>query len=306
VLSLTHLARLEEARAAIGTREIALDSIDVGGGTAGRGATRTAWQNSAVGLGLGLDLRKGTPIEATHVPPEPPGGLADPISGPDPDHPWAVSRDDLEAMTAWYRSHDCEPKVEVCTHAHPSVMTHLCAMGYRFKWWESVLFLEMTPGTPVEAKVPLDPRVTVRVVSAQDDAACRELARLSSENFARPGIPITEDDLASTFRCIRHPRTLTLGAYVHEGGRDRCIGAGFMGVATIPGLGTLGALFGASTHPDWRRRGVQQALLAARMRTAQSRGATVATIGGTPGAGTERNVRRFGFQLGYAKIHMVV
>ena len=43
-------------------------------------------------------------------------------------------------------------------------------------------------------------------------------------------------------------------------------------------------------------------LIAARLNHAGTRGVRVATIGSRPGAGTERNVRRMGFQTAYTKV----
>lgn len=65
------------------------------------------------------------------------------------------------------------------------------------------------------------------------------------------------------------------------------------------------ALFGLSLLPEFRRRGIQQALIAARLNSASVRGARLATIGSKPGAETERNVRRMGFATAYTKPVMV-
>ncbi|MFC3832265.1 MULTISPECIES: GNAT family N-acetyltransferase [Deinococcus] len=70
-------------------------------------------------------------------------------------------------------------------------------------------------------------------------------------------------------------------------------GSGALGVN-----GAVGALYGMSTLPDARNRGVQAALIAARLHAAQAAGATVATVFTTPGTGSERNVVRAGFTLG--------
>ena len=65
------------------------------------------------------------------------------------------------------------------------------------------------------------------------------------------------------------------------------------------------AFFGLRVLPEFRRRGIQQALIAARLNYAAARGARLATIGSRPGAGTERNVRRMGFATAYTKPVMV-
>ncbi len=65
------------------------------------------------------------------------------------------------------------------------------------------------------------------------------------------------------------------------------------------------ALFALAVLPAYRRRGVQQALIAARLRAAAEAGATVVTISALPGVATERNARRMGFQVAYTKVVLV-
>ncbi|GHF39646.1 GNAT superfamily N-acetyltransferase [Deinococcus metalli] len=69
-------------------------------------------------------------------------------------------------------------------------------------------------------------------------------------------------------------------------------GSGALGVT-----GDVGALYGMSTVEGARRRGVQAALIAARLHAARQAGATLATVFTTPGTGSERNVLRAGFAL---------
>jgi hypothetical protein len=54
-------------------------------------------------------------------------------------------------------------------------------------------------------------------------------------------------------------------------------------------------LFSGATLPGQRNRGVQSALLAARLHLAAQQGADFASVCVTPGSGSERNVRRAGF-----------
>ena len=61
------------------------------------------------------------------------------------------------------------------------------------------------------------------------------------------------------------------------------------------------ALFGAGTLPDFRRRGLQTALLRRRMEVARQAGceyAVIVTLGGTT---SMRNAERLGFRLAYSK-----
>ena len=65
------------------------------------------------------------------------------------------------------------------------------------------------------------------------------------------------------------------------------------------------SLFGASVRPAFRRRGIQQALIAARLDRARSLGAELASVTSHPGIPTERNAARFGFQLAYVRAVLV-
>lgn len=73
----------------------------------------------------------------------------------------------------------------------------------------------------------------------------------------------------------------------------------------MAGGGRVVAMFGASVLPTFRNRGVQQALIAARLNHGIEHGATMSSIGSKPGIPTERNARRMGFQLAYTKVHVV-
>jgi GNAT superfamily N-acetyltransferase len=63
------------------------------------------------------------------------------------------------------------------------------------------------------------------------------------------------------------------------------------------------ALFaGASTIPEWRGRGAQAALLAARLRFAAEQGCDLAMMGAQPGSASQRNAERQGFRIAYTRI----
>jgi GNAT superfamily N-acetyltransferase len=60
-------------------------------------------------------------------------------------------------------------------------------------------------------------------------------------------------------------------------------------------------LNGAATHPEFRRRGVQTALLRARLQAAHAAGAELAVVTTQPGSRSQENVQRAGFALLYAR-----
>ena len=62
---------------------------------------------------------------------------------------------------------------------------------------------------------------------------------------------------------------------------------------------------GASTRPAFRQRGVQTALLHARMDAAREAGCDLALVVTAPGEDSQRNVERAGFRLAYTKVVVV-
>lgn len=61
-------------------------------------------------------------------------------------------------------------------------------------------------------------------------------------------------------------------------------------------------LAGASTVPEWRRRGAQNRLLAARLSHAVQSGCDLAMFCAEPGSSSQRNAQRHGFQIAYTRI----
>jgi GNAT superfamily N-acetyltransferase len=62
------------------------------------------------------------------------------------------------------------------------------------------------------------------------------------------------------------------------------------------------ALFaGAATLPDFRRRGLQSALLGERMRYAHNHNCDLAMMAALPGSDSQRNAQRRGFHIAYTR-----
>ena len=64
-------------------------------------------------------------------------------------------------------------------------------------------------------------------------------------------------------------------------------------------------LGGASTRPAFRKRGVQTALLRARLAAARKAGCDLAVSMTEPGSDSQRNLAQVGFRLAYTKANMV-
>jgi GNAT superfamily N-acetyltransferase len=61
------------------------------------------------------------------------------------------------------------------------------------------------------------------------------------------------------------------------------------------------SLLGTSVLPRFRRRGIQQALMAVRLERALELGSDLSDITSRPGIPTERNAGRLGFQLAFVR-----
>jgi hypothetical protein len=61
-------------------------------------------------------------------------------------------------------------------------------------------------------------------------------------------------------------------------------------------------LAGASTIPEARRQGAQNALLAARLNYAAKKGCSMAMMCALPGSQSQKNAQKNGFQIAYTRI----
>lgn len=207
-----------------------------------------------------------------------------------------VTKADIDRMIEYYSSRGCEPRVELCPFADKSLSVELGNAGFRITDFEMVFFRQLDPAQPARPLQGHPAGVELSFVDPGDAERVREYARVAVSGFMPEGQEIPEEFLKIAETPVRHP--LCKGAIATIGGK--VVGAGGTEVR-----GEVAALFGLSVLPEFRRRGIQQALIAQRLNDAASKGARIATIGGRPGQGTERNVRRMGFQCAYTKLIMV-
>ncbi len=256
------IARLEDHRQARSVAEIALEAEPIMGGWMCR-SEPGSWSNQAAGVAL---------------------------DGP-------VTPADVDRLTDFYTSAAIEPRVELCPFADESLVSELSARGFTLRQFENVLYLPLqNPGDLARLPPRLPEGVTIRVVDRDDAQQIETFVRASSLGFFPDGADIPEHFFESMRRVVRHPRTESYLALLY----GRPVGGGGVEVANIDATLTS-CLFGVSVLPHARRRGIQQALIAARVRHAHERGAVIACIGSKPGIPTERNAARLGFRMAYTK-----
>jgi hypothetical protein len=108
---------------------------------------------------------------------------------------------------------------------------------------------------------------------------------------------VTEEELQLGRTLFGMPRSTPLLALVDG------IPAGGCGLSVRNGVASL---YGDGVLNDFRRRGVHQAMIAARLRRAVEEGCDLATAGTVPGSVSQRNYGRLGFEVAYTKITMVL
>lgn len=173
---------------------------------------------------------------------------------------------------------------EVSPLAGVATIDLLCTRGYRPLEISSVLY------QPVESQQPADDGdVRVRVIGREE----AELwSRISARGWAHDH-PEFQDFLES------------FGVLVAAREQSVCFLAeidGQPGAAGVLCLNEGVALFGgASTVPEMRRRGLQSALLQARMRYAAEHGCDLAMMVTEAGSQSQRNAERAGFRIAYSR-----
>lgn len=188
-------------------------------------------------------------------------------------------------------------RVELASLAPPEVADLLSGRGYRFLGFENVLGLALadrtaaaaTPGVEVTESTPEEfPGWLDAVVTgfAHPD----EQGVPSDEQFPRDVLEQVMGDLASGSGFSRY---VARRAGALAGGASLRMGNG------------VAQLCGAATLPEHRRRGVQTALLDARLDLARRAGCDIAVVTTQPGSKSQQNVERQGFRLLYSRAVLV-
>ncbi len=173
---------------------------------------------------------------------------------------------------------------EVSPYAGVDAMGLLCARNYRPIEISNVLC------RPVERPTAEQSAVTVRVIAPEQTQVWSDI---SARGWAHEH-PELRDFLLNlgTISAAREDSVCFLAE--HDGQ------PGAAGVLSIhEGIALFG---GSSTVPELRRRGLQAALLDARMRHAFDHGCDLAMMVAQPGSDSQRNAERKGFRVAYTRI----
>lgn len=202
----------------------------------------------------------------------------------------------LAEVEAAYAARGTAVRFELSTLGDPSLPALLSRRGYVLEGHEHVL------GRPLPTPPPLE-RHDLQVLRSSDherplwlDTVIEGFAHpddqgvASGESFPRELLVETMDDMAGVEGFVRYLAWR----------RGSVAGGGSLREAD-----GVAILCGAATLPAHRRRGVQTALLAARLDDAGRGGCDVAIVTTQPGSKSQENVQKQGFALLYARAVLV-
>jgi GNAT superfamily N-acetyltransferase len=198
-----------------------------------------------------------------------------------------VTEADLAAMEEFYRSHKSAVNIETCPLADPSLLKLLNERGYRPIEYSNVLVRELTDD---DSRALADPTSKVRVRRPSFDEA-ESYSLVVAKSF------FENADISPEFLSIFTSTFSAAGAFFFLAEVDDVPAGGGM-MSVHDGVASFG---GAGTLPEFRNRGVQRALLLARIAHAVESGCDLAMVATGPGSGSQRNVERLGFRVVYTR-----
>lgn len=187
-------------------------------------------------------------------------------------------------------------QAEVSEVADPAVGALLTARGYRLESFENVLGIALDDAYEQVTPAGID----VRVARDEEFEAWLDVV---ADGFTHPdgqGVPSHEDFPRDVIANAERD-FVTAGVVPYIALRDGTV-AGGAGLRVADGIAQL---TGAATAPAHRRRGVQTALLSARLADAASAGCDIAVVTTQPGSRSQQNVQRQGFHLLYGRAVLV-
>lgn len=198
----------------------------------------------------------------------------------------------LDTIEAFFFKHGASVMHEVSPFAGIAVLELLCKRGYTPIELSNVLYRPVKPlSQEPQSHPPANdtPSVTVRITGPEESQLW---SQISTNGWAHDHPELSEF-------------MLKLGAVTAAREHTVCFLAELDGVPGAAGVLCLHqgvALFGgSSTVPNLRKRGLQSALLQARMRYAADHECDLAMMVAWPGTESQRNAERQGFRIAYTR-----
>lgn len=197
-----------------------------------------------------------------------------------------VNGDDVECVETFYAARGVPSEIEIASLVDRSLLRLLSQRGYQLVRFRNIYAQALHPLDAIGAAPAARSGVAeIHTVDAAT-AAAWSTTLLDGFGYTRD----TDRDRVATWNgMVRSlPGMIALVAVID--GKP-------VGSASVMVLGSTAVLGGAATLPAFRRRGVQRALIEARLALAARAGGTLAIVTADPGSSSGRNAERTGFQL---------
>jgi GNAT superfamily N-acetyltransferase len=196
-----------------------------------------------------------------------------------------VSSEEFDRLEKFFFSRGEPVRAETSPLADASLFVLYRERGYGVTEFSNVMV------RPIEfdERWPGSPGVEIRKANRDEmDLWTLTVAQGFAENY-----PVTED-LIQVMRVF----ALSPGMECYLASVDGKVAGG----ATLSLRGKIAGLFGASTLADFRRRGVQTALLRTRLRRAAEARCEIGVSLAQPGSHSQRNITKLGFRTLYTRV----
>jgi GNAT superfamily N-acetyltransferase len=199
-----------------------------------------------------------------------------------------VDEDALARLETAYAGHGLGVEIDLCPHADPSVLALLQRRGYAVN-----AFSNSYARTVDDVRERAAPGIEI----LHGDAAHALFVQASVDGFSLQAQRRPRELLAALARIAQARADTALFVARVDG---QVAGSAGLSVMETP-RGRIGELYIASTLPEFRGRGVQAALLQARLAAARDAGCALVFVGARPANTSARNVERAGFGLAFTK-----
>lgn len=195
-----------------------------------------------------------------------------------------VRHDDLMCLETFYATHGVPSQIELASMVDRSLIRVCSERGYLLRRFRNIYAQALSQGHEPAGTPPLN---AVEILPV-DASHAQVWSTVLLDGFGYKS-PEERQRVELWNRMVRTLPGVTALLALLDGQP--------VGAASVMVLGTTALLGGAATLPEFRRRGVQRALIAARLAIATRVGCELAIVTADPGSSSGRNAERMGFQL---------
>ena len=200
-----------------------------------------------------------------------------------------VAEDDFTRLEEFFFARKTAVTLSLSPYADLSLLELIGRRHYRLDHFEHTMIRDLT----TEEAIPSSGCAATVSVAPPDQLPA--LARTIMRGFGEGLEP--DRTGVETFEFLLASRTISAWQAVFDGA--------VAGGAVMSQLDRIALLAGDATLPEFRGRGIQAALIGARVRRALENGAELAMACTFPGSTSQRNYERLGFRVVYTKALLV-